>query len=121
MLLQRLLALNFSAWFDRAVSEMFQLESWGDGHEDQPHTWIYFATIGSRIGIVGVDGRMHTIMGYFAVRHHYDGQGNLLQRVPVRKDLKQGERLVTEETEIVRHQQREADECSKQPSVGMSF
>lgn len=98
MLFQRFLAL-----LDRAISELFRLQSWGDGFEDRDHRWIHFVDFGPTIGVVGKDGRIHTMMSYWSVRHYYDGQGKLLKRISVRKDLKKGERLATR-GEIAAHQ-----------------
>ena len=98
MLFQRLLAL-----LDKATSEVFRLQSWGDGFEDRDHRWVHFVDVGPTIGIVGQDGKVHTMMGYWSVRHYYDGKGKLLKRIPVRKDLKEGERLATKD-EIYTHQ-----------------
>lgn len=96
MLIQRLLA-----WVDEIISEVFWLQSWGDGDESWNNRWTYFVDLGPRIGIVGTNGIIHTIMGKWSVHHHYCG-GTLLKRIPVRKDLKEGERLATKE-EITQH------------------
>lgn len=100
MLFQRLLAL-----FDKVISKVFRLQSWGDGFEDRDHQWIYFVDFGSIVGIVGQDDEVHTMMGYWSVRHYYDGRGKLLKRIPVRKDLKEGERRATQE-EIALHREK---------------
>jgi hypothetical protein len=97
MRLQRMLAQ-----LDEAICSRLDLESWGDGDMLGKHCHVYFVGVGPSIGIMGIDGRIHTVMGYFSVRHYYDGS-ELLRRIPVRKDLKIGERLVTEE-EILQHQ-----------------
>lgn len=97
MYLQRILAS-----LDKLVSEIFWLQSWGTGDENNKNQWIYFVDVGRTIGVVGVDGKIHTLMGYWSVRHYYDGK-KLLNRIPVRKDLKPGERLAIPE-EILHHQ-----------------
>ena len=96
MFLQHILA-----WIDRAISEVFSLEAWGTGDEEGKHQWTYFISVGRTIGVMGVDGEIRTIMGSRSVHHYYDGK-KLLRRIPVRRDLKEGERLATRE-EIAQH------------------
>jgi hypothetical protein len=97
MFFQRILAS-----LDKLLSEIFWLESWGIGDENSKTKWIYFVDIGHTIGVMGTDGKIHTMMGYWSVLHYYDGK-KLLKRIPIRKDLKPGERLATLE-EIQSHQ-----------------
>lgn len=95
------------ALIDKMVSEMFALQSWGTGNEAGENRWTYFVDFGRLIGIVGTDGKIHTLMSYWSVHHYYDGK-KLLRRILVRRDLKQGERLATPEE--VRHHQDELRE-----------
>ena len=103
MLRERLLAR-----FDQAISELFRLESWHLGDTEHEHTSIYYPSIGKgRVGIVGVSGEIHTVMGRRCVRHYYDVTNRLTRRILVRKDLKSGERLATpEEVEAYLEEQR---------------
>ncbi len=48
------------------------------------------------IGVIGEDGKMHTIIGAEAVKHFYKN-GKFIKRIFVKNDLKTGERLATEE------------------------
>lgn len=100
------------ASLDKLVSKIFWLQSWGSGDENNENQWIHFVDVGRTIGVVGVDGEIHTLMGYWSVRHYYNGK-KLLKRIPVRRDLKPGERLATSE-EILRHQtiRRQLDQTS---------
>lgn len=91
MRLQRLLAA-----LDKKISKLFSLQSFGHGNEKGIHQWIYFMNVGPTIGVVGVDGKLHTVMSYYSVRHYVNGK-KLQKRIPVRKDLKEGERLATRE------------------------
>ena len=117
MFFQRVLAL-----YDKAISEIFWLQSWGDGGESDgkgKNRWIYLVDVGhKKIGVVGVDGKIHTTMRYWAARHYYDGK-KLLKRIPVRKDLKEGERLATQE-EIAQHQVELRERFAGIPGGGMS-
>lgn len=97
MFFQRIFAL-----FDKIISEIFRLQAWGTGDEKANNRWTYFVDVGQTVGVVGANGKIHTMMGYWSVHHYYDGK-SLLRRIPVRKDLKEGERLATQE-EIARHQ-----------------
>lgn len=87
---------------DRILSSLFWLEAWGHGDKNREYRWEYFIDIGKTIGVVGLDGKIHTMMGYWSVRHYYEN-GKLVKRIPVRKDLGGGERLATNE-EIALHQ-----------------
>ncbi len=87
---------------DEAISDALRLSSWGDTADPQHERWIFYVDRGRTIGIVGTDGRIHTLMGYHSVRHYYEGD-RLVRRIPVRKDLKPGERLATW-PELIRHQ-----------------
>jgi len=91
MLFQRILAL-----WDKAISGLFGLQEIGTGDQKGRNRWIYLIDIGHTIGVVGVDGSIRIMSSYWSVNHHRDGK-KLLQRIPVRKDLKDGERLATEE------------------------
>ena len=97
MLFQRILAL-----WDKVISEIFRLQAWGTGDERGENQWTYLVDVGRPIGVVGVDGKVHTLMSYWSVHHYYDGK-KLLKRIPVRKDLRDDERLATPD-EISRHQ-----------------
>jgi hypothetical protein len=79
---------------DVAVSEFFWLQSWGDTSNPERERWTFYVDRGHTIGIVGTDGKVHTMVGYHAVNHYYEG-GRLARRVPVRRDLKPGERRAT--------------------------
>jgi len=93
MLRERLLAK-----FDQAISELFRLESWHLGNTEGEHVSIYYPSIGKdRVGIVGANGEIHTVMGRRCVRHYYDVTNRLTKRILVRNDLKSGERLATQE------------------------
>ena len=96
MVTQKLLSL-----FDRAISSVFRLEKWAIGDDDGTYRCTYFVDKGRTIGVIGVDGEMRVMMGYWAVHHHLE-KGKLTKRVLVRKDLKEGERIATE-AEIRQH------------------
>ncbi|HBX58294.1 MAG TPA: hypothetical protein DEG18_01640 [Candidatus Yanofskybacteria bacterium] len=66
----------------------------GAGDIDDAYQWTYFVTIGPVIKIVNMRGEVVEATGYWSVRHYYDEQGKLLKRIPVRKDLGCGKRLV---------------------------
>lgn len=85
---------KFLAFLDRFISELFQIQSSGTIFEEERSKWEYFFDFGPRIGIVGTDEKIHTVTGYWAIRHYYDGS-RLLKRASTRKDLKDGERLAT--------------------------
>ena len=87
---------------DQLVSWTFNLMVSGGGDENGEFMWSYHQDVGPPIAIVGANGRIHTLTGYFTV-HHYLDKGNLVKRIPARKDLKEGERLATQE-EVFRHQ-----------------
>ena len=97
MFLQKILC----RW-DQLVSWTFNLMVSGGGDENGEYKRSYHIELGPRIAIVGANGRIHTLTGYFTV-HHYLDKGELIKRIPVRKDLKEGERLATQE-EVFRHQ-----------------
>jgi hypothetical protein len=82
------------AWIDVMVTDLFGLSSMGTGNPNKENLWTYFADWGPTIGIVGANGRVHTLVGYWAV-HHYHAGHTLTKRIPVRNDLKRGERLAT--------------------------
>lgn len=109
MFFQRVLA-----WFDKIISEVFWLQAWGTGDEKSNHNWIYLVDVGRTIGVVGVDGKIRTMIGYWSVHHYYDGK-KFLKRIPVRKDLKAGERLATRK-EIVQHQKELSEQFVKTSS-----
>ena len=90
MFIQKMLAR-----IDSAISLMFKLEFWILGSTSGPHERLFYLNSGKRIGIVGTDGTIRTIMGYWTVMHECDGS-KVLRRVLVRKDLLEGERLATE-------------------------
>ncbi|TSC61634.1 MAG: hypothetical protein G01um101448_627 [Parcubacteria group bacterium Gr01-1014_48] len=113
MFLQRILAL-----WDKVISEIFRLSSWGTGNEKSLNQWIYLVDIGHTIGVVAATNKIHTIMSYWSVRHYYDGK-KLLKRIPVRKDLKEGERLATAK-EIVQYQ-KGFEEQSSRSSGGLTI
>ena len=85
---------NVLAWFDRVISSAFRLEAWGQGNDDGPRQWTYFVTSRPVIKIVNMRGEVLEATGYWSVRHYYDEKGRLLKRIPVRKDLGCGKRLV---------------------------
>ncbi len=111
MLFQRIFAL-----FDKIVTRVFSMSSSYFGSQDEEGygkgCWSYFCHFGRRICIIGIDGKIHTLTGYWAV-HHYvirDSKGErLLRRIPARKDLKNGERLATGK-EVVVEQTRMREE-----------
>jgi len=82
------------ASWDKAISDLFHLQSWRTGNTNSDHQWTYFVDFGPTICIVGTDGKIHTMMSYWSVHHYYD-RNRLLKRISVRKDLKDGERLAT--------------------------
>lgn len=86
---------RFLGWLDVRISSLFKMTSSGTG-PDGNERWTYFPDYGKRIGIVGVDGRIHTMMGYWAIHHYYENN-KLARRVAVRNDLQEGERLATQE------------------------
>ncbi len=91
MLWQSVLA-SIDIW----LSETFRLASCTSRGTYGHHTRMFYLRRGKkRVGIVGVDGRIHTITGYNAVIHEYSGS-RLLRRVLVRKNFAKGERLATE-------------------------
>jgi len=87
---------------DRFISNFFEITSSGSkgGSEER---WVYFFTFGPRIAIVGTNGKIHRLTGYFAIEHFYKN-GTLIKRVPVRKNLAEGERLATND-EIAKWQE----------------
>ena len=91
MFIQRILAL-----FDKVISTVFGFTEVGTGDQKGDNVWTYFFDFGRLISIVGVDGKIHTTSTYSAVRHYRKGK-KLLKRIPVRKDLKKGERLATQQ------------------------
>ena len=97
MLFQKIFAL-----WDKVISEIFWLQAWGTGDEHGENRWTYLIDVGHPIGVVGANGKIHTLMSYWSVHHYYDRK-KLLKRIPVRKNLLDGERLATPE-EISRHQ-----------------
>jgi len=83
------------AWFDGLVSDIFGF-SWSRmGNFESLSDAYYFSGFGPRLGIVGADGKIHTIMGYWTVKHSYDGE-KLLKRILLRKSLQKGERFATQ-------------------------
>lgn len=96
MYIQRVLAR-----VDKGISAFFGLQEWAHCNTNGDHRWTYFVDIGKAIGIVGADGNVHTVASYWSVRH-YNEDGKLVRRIPVRKDLKEGERLATGK-EIAQH------------------
>ena len=114
MFFQRVLAL-----WDKAISKVFYFGAWGTGDQNGKHRWTYLIDVGHSIGVVGVDGKIHTIMSYWSVRHYYDRK-KLLKRVPVRKDLKDGERLATPE-EIAQHRVELSEQIARSSGGGMTI
>lgn len=92
---------RFLAFLEKTISKALSLQSSRTINEEKNESiHEYFFDFGSRIGIVGTNGKIHTVTGYWSIRHYYyydnkDGEILLLQRVPIRKDLKEGERLAT--------------------------
>lgn len=86
--------LQILTFLDRTISELFRLQSSGTILEEGKSVWEYFFDFGPRIGIVGIDGKIHTVTGRWAIQHYYEGN-KLLKRVSALRDLKDGERLAT--------------------------
>ena len=105
------------AELDLWISAWFGLERWTLGDTSGMHSRLFYLRGKKMIGIVGVDGRIHTVMSYRTVMHEYDGS-RLLRRVLVRKSLKKGERLATE-AEIQAHRERSRMEMNN--SVGLTI
>ena len=104
---------------DKIFSKLFRLQAWGTGDDLHRHEWIHFVDVGPTIGIAGADGKIRTMMGYWSVRHYYDG-AKLLKRIPVRKDLKEGERRATAE-EVRLYQAQVMQELSSRPGMMFDF
>ena len=112
-----MLQTRIFAWIDRFLTNTFRLGgTLGLGTSGSEITQrIYYIGIGRgpTIGIVGVDGQIHTLIGYWSVRHYLE-EGRVVRRVPVRKDLKKGERLATR-GEIVAYQKKRQEEWARVP------
>ena len=109
MVIQKFLSLC-----DRVISSAFSLEVWGTGDEKGTYRWTHFGKFGRSVGVVGTDGEIRTLMGFWAVSHHLE-KGKLTKRVFVRKDLREGERLATEEEirSLITKQLQALDEPTK--------
>lgn len=112
MLVQRLLAT-----IDILMSKVYRFESWDDSSPNGESTWLYCVGQGKRVGIVGADGKVHTILGSRTVRHYYRRR-YLTRRILVRKDLKEGERLATQR-EIDQYQDEARERWSE--AGGLTF
>jgi hypothetical protein len=66
----------------------------GAGDENSTHTREFYTYYGPRIAIVEPNGHVRLICGLWSVTHHYDSEGNLISRIPKRKTVKEGERIV---------------------------
>lgn len=93
----KLFFLRILASCERTISRWFRISRNGEGTTDGGAyigKWTFFSDFGRRIAIVGTNGRVHTLTGYYAV-HHYYQKGKLVKRRPVRKNLQPGERLAS--------------------------
>lgn len=90
MLFQRLLA----RW-DKFISNLLRLSrdttSSGQG---TPSVSCFYTMLGPRIAIVNEARGVRILTGLFTMRHYYDRDGKLIRRLPVRKEVKKGERLI---------------------------
>jgi len=111
MILQRILA-----WLDERISAVLGLESWTMGSKNSLHTKAFYLNSKKRVGIMGVDGRIHTIMGIRTVFHECDGS-KLKRRVHILQSLGKNERFATQE-EINVHLESQRREFST--GVGFS-
>lgn len=82
---ERLLAKfdNFIGWNDEIGS--------GEG---RPFTRNFYTLLGRKMAIVDRDGHVRALGNSRWVIHEYDGKGNLLRRIPMRKTLREGERVI---------------------------
>ena len=116
MFLQRLLA----RW-DKFISNLLRL-SWDttSGGEGTSSISSFYSLLGSRMAIIDTNGEIRILTGLYTVHHYYDGQGKLLKRVSVRKDLKKEERLATQE-EIGLYREKLRKQFSENFSGMMNF
>ena len=54
----------------------------------------FYTSWGIKMAIVSRDGRIRTMGSSFWVVHRYDAKGNLISRIPMRKMLKEGDRII---------------------------
>jgi len=110
MLFQRILA-----WIDARLSAILGLESWTMGFRNSFHTKVFYLNSKKSVGIVGADGRIHTILGIRTVFHEYDGP-KLKRRVHILQSLGKDERFATQE-EINAH----LESSRREFSTGVGF
>lgn len=78
------------AWFDNLIGWD---STFGSG-EGRPFTRQFYIWWGRKMAIVDQNGHVRVLGNSLCVIHEYDGAGNLLRRVPRRKDLRKGERVI---------------------------
>jgi len=117
MFLQRLLA----RW-DKFISNLLQLSrDTTSGGEGTSSISSFYGLLGSRMAIIDTNGEIRILTGLYTIHHlYYDGQGKLLKRVSVRKDLKKGEHLATQE-EIGLYREKLRKQFSENFSGMMNF
>jgi hypothetical protein len=64
------------------------------GSSDSEHTQNFYTDWGVKMAIVDNGGHVRALGGSLWMVHRYDGKGNLLSRLPMRKSLQKGERVV---------------------------
>ena len=81
---------------ERFLASIDRLIGWDSqsGRSNFEHTQDFYTNKGVKMAIVDRDGRVRALGGSLWVVHRYDGEGNLLSRIPVRKMLKEGERVI---------------------------
>ncbi len=80
----------------RVFARLDHLVGWemGSGNENEPHSYDFYPLWGRRMLILKTDGQIRCSGGSWWVRHDYDGNGKLLRRTRVCKDLQPGEKVI---------------------------
>jgi hypothetical protein len=78
------------------LASLDRMVGWEHGFGDtkSEHTQEFYVGWGTKMAIVGSDGRVRALGGSWWVVHRYDGSGKLLSRDRMRDTVKDGEYVV---------------------------